>query len=129
MGYENGDIAKIQTRYDIVLDVGGSWALGRLRRLLSPGGALVLIGGEGGGRSLGSVRKWIHALALGPIVGQKLRPLSTTPNNKDLLFLRSLVESGKMMPIIDKTFALREVPEAFRYLESGNSRGKIVIAT
>ena len=49
------------------------------------------------------------------------------PNKKDLLFVKELIEAGKLTPIIDRTFALSEVPDAFRYLEKGHARGKIVI--
>ena len=76
---------------------------------------------------LGGTSKWIHALVIAPFVGQKLRPLSTAPNKKDLLFVKGLIESGKLMAVIDRTFALKDVPEAFRYLKKGNGCGKIVI--
>jgi NADPH:quinone reductase-like Zn-dependent oxidoreductase len=125
--YTNGDFTRTAQRYDIVLDTGGNRALGDLRRLLRPGGTLVLIGGEDGNRVLGGTSKWIQALVIAPFVGQKLRPLSTAPNKKDLLFLKDLIESGKIMPVIDRTFALKDVPDAFRYLKKGNGRGKIVI--
>jgi NADPH:quinone reductase-like Zn-dependent oxidoreductase len=125
--YTNGDFTRTAQRYDIVLDTGGNRTLGDLRRLLSPGGTLVLIGGEGGNRVLGSTGKWIQALVTAPFVGQKLRPLSTAPNKKDLLFVKGLIESGKIMPVIDRTFALKDVPDAFRYLKKGSGRGKIVI--
>ena len=115
-------------KMDMVLDTGGNRALGDLRRLLGPGGTLVLIGGEGGNCVLGGTSKWIHALVIAPFVGQKLRLLATAPNKKDLLLIRDLIESGKLMPIIDRTFALKDVPDAFRYLEKGNVRGKIGIA-
>jgi NADPH:quinone reductase-like Zn-dependent oxidoreductase len=126
--YTDGDFTRSAQRYDIVLDTGGKRALGDLRRLLSPGGILVLVGGEGGNRVLGSTSKWIQALAIAPFVGQKLRPLATAPNKKDLLLVKDLIESGKIMPVIDRTFALKDVPDAFRYLMKGSGRGKIVIA-
>ena len=125
--YTNGDFTRSTQRYDIVLDTGGNRALRDLRRLLSPGGTLVLIGGEGGNCVLGGTSKWIHALVIAPFVGQKLRPLSTAPNKKDLLLVKDLIESGKIMPVIDRTFALKDVPDAFRHLEHGNVCGKIVI--
>lgn len=127
LAYEDGDFAKLDARYDLVLDVGGSWTLGQLRRLLKRRGTLVLVGGEGGGRLFGGVGKWLQALAIAPFVGQRLRPLSTAPNKKDLLYLKDLIECGKMLPVIDKTFELKNVPDAFRYLAKGNGRGKIVI--
>ena len=125
--YTSGDFTRTAQRYDIVLDTGGNRALGDLRRLLGPGGTLVLIGGEGGNRVLGSTSKWIQALVIAPFVGQRLRPLSTAPNKKDLLLVKGLIESRKIVPVIDRAFALKDVPDAFRYLKKGSGRGKIVI--
>jgi NADPH:quinone reductase-like Zn-dependent oxidoreductase len=125
--YTAGDFTRTARRYDIVLDTGGNRALGDLRRLLSPRGTLVLVGGEGGNRVLGGTGKWIQALVIAPFVGQKLRPLSTAPNKQDLLLVKHLIESGRIMPVIDRAFALVDVPDAFRYLKKGNGRGKIVI--
>ena len=83
--YTNGDFTRSTQRYDIVLDTGGNRSLGDLSRLLGPGGTPVLIGGEGGNCQLGGTSKWIHALVIAPFVGQKLRPLATAPNKKDLI--------------------------------------------
>lgn len=125
--YTQEDFARSDRRYDLILDTGGNRSLSDLRRVLSPGGTLVLVGGEGGNRVIGSTGKWIRALVLSPFLREKLRPLSTMPNKKDLLFVKELVEAGKLTPVIDRTFALSEVPDAFRYLEQGHGRGKIVI--
>jgi len=125
--YTKEDFTKSDRRYDLILETGGNRALSDLRRILSPSGTLVLIGGEGGNRVLGGTDKWIQALLLSPFVRQNLRPLSTAPNKNDLLFLKELIEAGKIKPVIDKTFALSEVPDAFRYLEKGHGRGKVVV--
>jgi NADPH:quinone reductase-like Zn-dependent oxidoreductase len=125
--YTIQDYTKSDRRYDLILETGGNRALSDLRRVLSPSGTLVLIGGEGGNRVLGGTAKWIQALLLSPFVRQKLRPLSTTPNKRDLLFVKELIEVGKLRPVVDKTFSLSEVPDAFRYLKKGHGRGKVVI--
>ena len=65
---------------------------------------------------------------MSPFVRQNLRPLSTMPNKKDLLFVKELIEAGKITPVIDRTFALSETADAFRYLKEGHGRGKVVIA-
>ncbi len=126
--YTKEDFSASDRRYDLILDTGGSRSLSDLRRVLRPRGTLVLIGGEEGNRVLGGTTKWIQALLLSPFVRQRLRPLSTTPNKKDLLLIKELVEGGKITPVIDRTFALSEVPDAFRYLGKGHGRGKVVIA-
>jgi NADPH:quinone reductase-like Zn-dependent oxidoreductase len=125
--YTKEDFTRSDRRYDLILDTGGNRSLSDLRRVLTPRGTLVLIGGEGGNRLLGATDKWIQALLLSPFVRQNLRPLSTTPNKTDLLFVKELIETGKITPVIDRTFALSDVPDAFRYLEKGEGRGKVVI--
>ena len=125
--YSKEDFSKSDRRYDLILDTGGNRSLSDLRRVLHPHGTLVLIGAEGGNRVLGGTTKWIQALLLSPFVRQHLRPLSSTPNKKDLLLVKELIEAGKITPVIDRAFALSEVPDAFRYLEKGHGRGKVVI--
>jgi NADPH:quinone reductase-like Zn-dependent oxidoreductase len=125
--YTREDFANGGPRYDVILDVGGTRPLSDLRRALRPGGTLVLVGGEGGGRWLGGAGRLIQALLLSPFVRQQLRPLSSTPRQQDLLFLKQLIEAGSLKPVIDRTFPLSEVPAAFGYLLEGRPLGKVVI--
>jgi NADPH:quinone reductase-like Zn-dependent oxidoreductase len=125
--YTKEDFARGAQRYDLVLDMGGNRSLSDLRRSLTPNGTLVLAGGEGGNRFLGGTSRWIQALVLSPFVRHKLRILSTQPRKQDLLSLKELIESGKLTPVIDRTFPLTEVPAAFRYVSEGRARGKVVI--
>jgi NADPH:quinone reductase-like Zn-dependent oxidoreductase len=125
--YRTDDFAQSARRYDLVLDLGGSRSLSDLRRVLNRRGVLVMVGGEGGGRMLGGTAKWIRALVLSPFTRQRLRPLSTAPNKKDLLLLKELAESRRMSPAIARTFALGATADAFRYLEKGAGQGKVVI--
>jgi NADPH:quinone reductase-like Zn-dependent oxidoreductase len=60
-------------------------------------------------------------------VRQQGRPYVAIPNNKDLVVLKEFVESGKVKPVIDRTYSLSDTPEAFRYLDEGHARGKVVI--
>ena len=69
----------------------------------------------------------IRAHMLSPFVGQKLGTFIAKQNAKDLLVLNELIESGKVTPIIDRTYALSDAPDAVRYLESGQARGRIVV--
>ena len=100
----------------------------RLRRALASQGTLVIVGGEGGGRWLGGTDRQLRAMMLSPFVGQKLGTFVNKENHEDLLVLKELIESGKVTPVIDKTYPLAEVPEAIRYLEEGHARGKVVIS-
>jgi NADPH:quinone reductase-like Zn-dependent oxidoreductase len=125
--YNRDDFAGGEHRYDAILDIGGNSRLSHLRRALTPGGRLVIVGGETDGGWLGGFDRQLRAIMLSPLVRQKLGILGAKENAADLSVLRELVESGKVTPAIDQTFPLSQVPEAIRYLQDGKARGKIVI--
>ena len=64
---------------------------------------------------------------LSSFVGQKLGTFISSENHEDIIVLKEFIESGKVTPVIDRTYSLSEVPEAIRYLEEGHARGKVVI--
>jgi NADPH:quinone reductase-like Zn-dependent oxidoreductase len=125
--YTRDDFAEGVSRYDLILDIGGNSSLSRLRRALTPRGTLVIVGGEGGGRWLGGTDRQIRALVLSRFVGQKLGTFISKENHEDMLVLKELIEAGKVTPVIDRTYPLSEVPQAIRYVEQGQARGKVVI--
>jgi NADPH:quinone reductase-like Zn-dependent oxidoreductase len=124
--YTQEDFTRGGPQYDLILDMGGNRSLSQLRRALRPGGTLVSVGSEQGNRWVGG-RGWIQSMLLSRFV-RSLRPLASEPNQADLRFLKELIETDKVTPVIDKTYPLSEVPEAIRYLKAGHARGKIVIA-
>src|SRR5215207_7957612 len=126
--YTRDDFAEGDQRYDVILDIGGNSSLSRLRRALASRGTLVIVGGEGGGRWLGGTDRQIRAMMLSPFVSQKLGTFVNKENHEDMLVLKELIESGKVTPVIDRTYPLSQVPEAIRYLEEGHARGKVVIS-
>jgi NADPH:quinone reductase-like Zn-dependent oxidoreductase len=123
--YTQEDFTQSGHQYDLILVMGGNHSLSELKQVLRPGGTLVPVGTEGGSRLVGG-KAWIRAMLLSKLV-RHLRPLASQPNQADLQFVTELIEAGKIRPLIDKTFPLREVPEAIRYLTAGHARGKIVI--
>jgi NADPH:quinone reductase-like Zn-dependent oxidoreductase len=125
--HTHADFAQGGQRYDMILDIGGNSSLSRLRRALTPKGTLVIAGGETDGRWLGGSDRQIRALLLSRFVGQKLGAFISRENHEDMIVLKELIEAGKVTPVIDRTYALSEVPEAIRYLEQGRARGKLVI--
>jgi NADPH:quinone reductase-like Zn-dependent oxidoreductase len=125
--YTREDFSEGGQAYDLILDVGGNSSLARLRRALAPRGTLVIVGGETNGRWLGGTDRQIRALLLSPFVGQKLSTFVSSENHEDMIVLKELIESGKLTPVIDRTYPLDEVLEAIRYLEGGHARGKVVI--
>jgi NADPH:quinone reductase-like Zn-dependent oxidoreductase len=126
--YTREDFADSGQRYDLILDTGGNSSLSRLRRALTPEGTLVITGGEGGGRWFGGIDRQLRARMLSRSAGQKLRTYVSTQNHEDLIVLKEFLESGKVTPVIDRTYPLSEVPEAIRYLEEGHAQGKVVIS-
>jgi NADPH:quinone reductase-like Zn-dependent oxidoreductase len=125
--YTRDDFAGGDQRYDLILDIGGNSSLSRLRRALTPKGTLVITGGETDGRWLGGTDRQIRALLLSPFVGQKLGTFVCSENHEDMIALKDLIETGKVTPVIDRTYPLSEVPEVIRYLEEGHAKGKVVI--
>ena len=66
-------------------------------------------------------------MLLSPFVSQKMGMMMADPSQKDLTILGDLMQSGKMKPVIDRTYKLSEVPAAIAYLEEGHARGKVII--
>lgn len=124
--YTRGDPVDGRELYDVILDIAGNRPLSKLRRALMPRGTLVIVGGEDAGNWLG-VRRQLRAMALSPFVRQKLGTYISKEREQDLQELRTLLESGTITPVVDRTFPLNEVPDAIRYLRDGRVAGKIVI--
>jgi NADPH:quinone reductase-like Zn-dependent oxidoreductase len=125
--YSRDDFADGKQRYDVILDIGGNPSLARLRRALAPNGTLVIAGGETSGRWLGGSDRQVRALVLSPFVAQKLGTFVSRENHDDMIVLKELIEAGKVMPVIDRTYPLIEAPQAIRYVEQGHARGKVVV--
>ena len=124
--YTEEDFADDSVRYDTILDIAGNRSLSELRRALTPRGTLVIVGAEDAGNWLG-IRRQLRAAALSPFVRQKLGFFISKERTQNLEELRSLLETGAVTPVVDRTFPLDEVPEAIRYLRAGRARGKIAI--
>jgi len=126
--YTGEDFTDGSRRFDLILDTGGRRPLSQLRQALTPQGILVIVGGEGGGRFFGGFERQMLAPLRALFSKQKLLGLMPDERQKDLFTLKDLIEAGKVVPVIDKTYSLSEVPEAVRYLEEGRARGKLVIS-
>jgi NADPH:quinone reductase-like Zn-dependent oxidoreductase len=126
--YTKEDITQSGQRYDLILDMAGNRSLSHLRRALTPRGTLVIVGGSGG-RWLMGFGRTVRAFVLSPFVSHRLRPLLSAgkENKEDLVVLKDLIESGKITPVIDRTYGLREVPEAIGYVGERHAQGTTVI--
>ena len=125
--YTQEDFTGSGRKYDLIFQLAGTRSPSDCRRALTSKGTLVLSSGESSGRWLGPVDRMIKAAVLSPFVSQKLGSFLAKPDADDLQFLKELIESGKVKPVIDRTYSLNEAPEAIRYLEKGHARGKVVI--
>ena len=125
--YTREDFADGDRRYDLILDVGGNSKLSRLRRALAPKGTLVIVGGEGKGNVTGGFGRQIRAVMLSPFVGQRLTMLASKEHHTHIEAVSRFIEDGQVTPIIERTYALAEVPDAMRHLEGGRARGKLAI--
>jgi NADPH:quinone reductase-like Zn-dependent oxidoreductase len=121
--YTKEDFTQKTQRYDLILAVNGYQPISAYKRALSPNGIYVMVGGSGA--------QLTQAMVLGPWMSltgsKKMGSFLQRANQKDLVFMKELIESGKVKPVIDRYFKLSEVPEAFRYFEQGHAQGKVVI--
>ncbi len=122
--YAQEDYTRSGQQYDWIVDVVGNRSILECRRALKPGGVYVMVGG--------STRRIVGCLLLGPLLSltgsRKMGFLWWKPfRKKDIVVLTELIEAGKVRPVIDRRYPLREVPAALRYLEAGHAKGKVVI--
>jgi NADPH:quinone reductase-like Zn-dependent oxidoreductase len=125
--YTSEDFAEGAQRYDLILDIGGNPPISRLRRVLTPTGTAVIVGGEQGGSWTGGIHRQLRALAMSPFVRQRLTSFVAKQRASDLETLADLIEAGKVTPSVDRTYTLEQVSQAMRYLEAGKARGKVAI--
>lgn len=98
-----------------------------IKRAWVPKGIYVLVGGPKTGRVLGPMKPLLRSVLGFMFSSRKAVPLNTHQTRDDLLVLQELLASGKVTSVIDRCYELSEVPDAFRYLEEGHARGKIII--
>jgi NADPH:quinone reductase-like Zn-dependent oxidoreductase len=125
--YTREDFTKGSERYDLIIDNVGSHSAREYLRALKPKGTLVIVGGANGGPWMGPMAGAVAAKLLAPFVGQKMGFFMAKLNHEDLDYLRTLLQDGKITPIIDRRYKLDEAAEAIRYLEAGHARGKVII--
>ena len=125
--YTKQDFTRGGRQYDLIIDMAGTHSLSAVRRALTSRGTCVVVGAPSG-RWIAGPDRFIKALLLSPFVGQRMVPFIASANRDALAALKGLIETGDVTPVIDRTYGLKEVPEALRYLEQGHARGKVVIA-
>src|SRR6266545_3399248 len=124
--YTREDFTKSGQRYDLILDTVGNHSLSECRRALTPKGRYIMVGGPAG-RWIDPLPRAFNAFLLSRFVSQDMRFFVAELNKQDLTVLSGLLETGKVTPVVDRRYALSDVPAAVRYLEEGHARGKVVI--
>jgi NADPH:quinone reductase-like Zn-dependent oxidoreductase len=121
--YAQIDFARSGQRYDLILAANSHHSLFDYRRALTPNGIYVAAGG--------GVLRILRAFLLGPLLSligsKKMGFFLANINQKDLVFLKDLLEAGKIVPVIDRRYPLSAAAEALRYLEEGHAQGKVVL--
>lgn len=125
--YKTQDYTKGEERYDLIVDNIGNHALRAQLGVLKSGGRLVIVGGPSDDPWLGPIAVTLKGMFLSPFVDEPIIFFISQVTPQDLTFLAQLMQAGKMTPVIDRTFKLRETPEAVAYLETGRARGKVII--
>jgi NADPH:quinone reductase-like Zn-dependent oxidoreductase len=123
--YTKEDFTQNGQRYDLIFDAVGNRSVSDYQRVLNPNGICSVAG-------FTTLSRLFQVVFLGAWVSmtgsQKIGLMKTAkPNKKDLLFIKELLEAGKVVSVIDRTYPLSETPEAIRYLEKGHAQGKVVI--
>jgi NADPH:quinone reductase-like Zn-dependent oxidoreductase len=123
INYTREKFTENKNTYDLILGVNGHQPLSDYKRVLKPNGIFVHVGGSGSQMFQAmTVGAWISKTS-----SKKMGTFLQRANQKDLIIMKELMESGKVKPVIDRRYTLSEVPEAFRYFEQGHAQGKVVI--
>lgn len=122
MDYTKNDFTQNKDRYDLILAANGNRPLSEYVRMLEPNGTYVLAGG--------AFKQILDAMLLGAWMsrgGKKVKNFIAQPSQNDLQFLAAQIEAGKIKPVIDRCYPLQETADAFRYIEQGHARGKVIV--
>ncbi|PSN16496.1 alcohol dehydrogenase [filamentous cyanobacterium CCT1] len=121
--YTQTDVTLAGKQYDLILDAAAFRPFSAYLPILTPTGTYVAVGGSTG--------DFLRAMVLGSFAskaaGKQVKSLESKPNQADLMTLKELAEAGKLIPFIDRTFSLGEVPTAICYLEDRSVKGKVTI--
>ena len=126
--YTEEDFTRNGERYDLILDNAAKLPLSSLRRSLTPTGMLVPNGGGFDHRWLASGGRLIGAMVSFRFVSQRLGRFLVAQKHEDLTALTEMIEAGEVTPVIDRTYALADTPQAIEQVGRGHARGKVVIA-
>lgn len=125
--YTTASIGATGRTWDVIFDTAGRRPIRELRRALSRGGSLIIVGGEGGGRILGGFgREWLSA-PLASMAGQRIRGVLGSASKAATDHLLALTDSGRLRPLVHAELPMADAADGVRLLRAGHLRGKIVL--
>jgi NADPH:quinone reductase-like Zn-dependent oxidoreductase len=125
--YQTDYLANSECHYDLIIDIGGRNKVSRLRRVLTPEGTLVFVGGEGGNHFTGGIGRQVWASLMSIFLKQRLTMFIAGESHLTIERLSGFIQSGEVQPSIGTRYSLDDVPAAMNAIEVGNVRGKAVI--
>jgi NADPH:quinone reductase-like Zn-dependent oxidoreductase len=125
--YTHEDVTKGAQQYDVIVDTVGTHSLLDYKRVMTPNGIYVMVGSTDPGKWFGWLVAPLEGAILSKFVKQKFNLILADLNKEDLAVLGTLMQSGKVTPVIDRQYKLSEAAEALRYVEKGHARGKVVL--
>lgn len=125
--YTRQDPLRTTSPYDVIFDIAGSRPVTQLRAALTPDGTLMIVGGEGGGRWIGDLRRSIPAALRSRFGRQRIPAWVSLPRKEVLAELGALIESGTLTPVVGRTYPLARTADALRDLTGRRANGKLVI--
>jgi NADPH:quinone reductase-like Zn-dependent oxidoreductase len=125
--YTKEDFTRRAERFDAVIDVSATRSLSALRSVLAPNGILIQVGAAKHGGWIGIFARIAALVVRTRVFGQRMKFFVAENKREDLAFLLELISSGKLRPVIDRTYPLSEGREAVRYVGTGQARAKVVI--
>ena len=127
--YTKEDFTTSDQKYDVILDNVANHSFSEYRKVLTANGKLVMIGGGSANEQgwVGKMMKPLKALALKPFVSQQMGMMMAEMNQSDLQYFAEMMQSGKLKPVIDRTYKLSEIQQAIAYVEEGHARGKVIL--
>ena len=127
--YGRADVTRAGVEYDVVFQLAGTASASDLERITAPTGTVVMASGDSPGRVFGPIGRTVVAKLRSPFVDQRISTLVASAKADDLDTLRGMVEAGQVTPVVSATLPLADVPEAMQQMETGHTRGKVIVTT
>lgn len=127
--YTREDFTRSGQRYELLIDIAGSRSWSEYKRVLTPDAKFILIGSSKTNPIIGPLSHVLKIKLASLRATQKVNFFIAKLNKADLIFIQELIEAGKVTPVIERTYSLRNLPEAMRYLGTGHVQGKLIVTT